>query len=145
MADERTYGFNRDDAQSLIQSISSGESIFPEIRPRGRGRSEGGEFIEWDSMLIDCPSESNPYGTGNWYVTPTAYSGGCKTIPGIIDDPYSDYDGMVEVLPPKCGSVNLPSNITSAGGGSARRLFPVNDCTQGFWRADDYCVANDCG
>jgi hypothetical protein len=35
MADERTYGFNRDDATSLIQSIGNGESSYSEIRPRG--------------------------------------------------------------------------------------------------------------
>ena len=35
MPDERTYGFNKDDAQSLVQSISHGENWFPEIRPRG--------------------------------------------------------------------------------------------------------------
>jgi hypothetical protein len=35
MSDENTYGFNKDDAQSLLQSISHGEVLFPEIRPRG--------------------------------------------------------------------------------------------------------------
>ena len=38
MPDERTYGFNKDDAQSLVQSISNGEDWFPEIKPRGGGR-----------------------------------------------------------------------------------------------------------
>jgi hypothetical protein len=37
MADERTYGFNRDDADALIQSIGSGEDWFPEVRSRGGG------------------------------------------------------------------------------------------------------------
>lgn len=41
MADERTYGFNRDDAESLLQGISNGENWFPEIRPRG-GRGGSG-------------------------------------------------------------------------------------------------------
>jgi hypothetical protein len=35
MTDERTYGFNRDDASALMQSISTGEASFTEIRPRG--------------------------------------------------------------------------------------------------------------
>lgn len=39
MADERTYGFNRDDAESLLQGIGNGENWFPEIRPRGGGGS----------------------------------------------------------------------------------------------------------
>jgi hypothetical protein len=37
MPDERTYGFNRDDADALIQSIGVGENWFPEIKPRGSG------------------------------------------------------------------------------------------------------------
>jgi hypothetical protein len=40
MSDERTYGFSLDDAQSLIQGISHGEGIYPEIRPRGGGRAD---------------------------------------------------------------------------------------------------------
>jgi hypothetical protein len=42
MPDERTYGFNKDDAQSLVQSISNGEDWFPEIKPRGSGGGGGG-------------------------------------------------------------------------------------------------------
>lgn len=42
MVDERTYGFSADDAQSLIQSISHGESMYPEIRPRGTGGGSAG-------------------------------------------------------------------------------------------------------
>ena len=38
MSDERTYGFNKDDADALVQSIGHGEEAFPEIRPRGVGR-----------------------------------------------------------------------------------------------------------
>jgi len=37
MADERTYGFNRDDADALIQGIGNGENWYPEIKPRGSG------------------------------------------------------------------------------------------------------------
>ena len=46
MADERTYGFNKDDATSLLQSISHGENWFPEIKPRG-GRAGGGLTIRF--------------------------------------------------------------------------------------------------
>jgi hypothetical protein len=35
MPDRRTYGFNRDDATELVNSIGSRESWYPEIRPRG--------------------------------------------------------------------------------------------------------------
>jgi len=35
--DERTYGFSKDDATELVNLISSAESWYPEIRPRGKG------------------------------------------------------------------------------------------------------------
>lgn len=35
MPDEKTYGFNHDDAQSLLQGIANEEARFNEIRPRG--------------------------------------------------------------------------------------------------------------
>lgn len=35
--DERTYGFNREDAGELANLIGSGESTFQEIKPRGNG------------------------------------------------------------------------------------------------------------
>lgn len=35
MPDERTYGFNADDAEALLQSIGTAETTYAEIRPRG--------------------------------------------------------------------------------------------------------------
>lgn len=35
MADDQTYGFRRDDAESLLQGIENGESSYAEIKPRG--------------------------------------------------------------------------------------------------------------
>jgi len=37
MPDERTYGFNKDDAAALVQGITNGEDWFPEVKPRGGG------------------------------------------------------------------------------------------------------------
>jgi hypothetical protein len=37
VTDEHTYGFNKDDATSLLQGISNGDSWFPEVKPRGGG------------------------------------------------------------------------------------------------------------
>ena len=37
MLNERTFGFNQDDANALIESIGNGEGWFPEIKPRGGG------------------------------------------------------------------------------------------------------------
>lgn len=39
MPDDRTYGFNVDDAAALLQSIGTSESTYQETRPRGRGGS----------------------------------------------------------------------------------------------------------
>jgi hypothetical protein len=35
--DNRTYGFNRSDAEALILTIGGSDTEFPEIRPRGGG------------------------------------------------------------------------------------------------------------
>jgi hypothetical protein len=35
MTDQRTYGFNKADAESLLQSIGTSERTYPEVRPRG--------------------------------------------------------------------------------------------------------------
>lgn len=35
MADDRTYGFSRDDAASLLPLIGGGDSLYIETRPRG--------------------------------------------------------------------------------------------------------------
>jgi hypothetical protein len=35
--DERTYGFSKDDATELVNLISSAESWYSEVRPRGKG------------------------------------------------------------------------------------------------------------
>ena len=35
MPDDRTYGFNVDDAAALLQSIGTGETTYQETRPRG--------------------------------------------------------------------------------------------------------------
>jgi hypothetical protein len=52
MSDENTYGFNKDDAQSLLQSISHGETLFPEIRPRGGGGSGGTPTILFQIIRV---------------------------------------------------------------------------------------------
>jgi hypothetical protein len=35
MADERTYGFNRDDAEAVLEGIGQKAATVPEVRPRG--------------------------------------------------------------------------------------------------------------
>jgi hypothetical protein len=44
MRDNRTYGFSKADADDLIAGIGSGESTFPEQKPRssGSGTGDGG-------------------------------------------------------------------------------------------------------
>lgn len=44
MPDERTYGFNHDDATALVQSIGNGESWLPEIKPRGGSARMSGKL-----------------------------------------------------------------------------------------------------
>lgn len=52
MPDERTYGFSRDDAEALIQSIGTGENWFPETKPRGSGGGSRGGFITFQPYEV---------------------------------------------------------------------------------------------
>lgn len=59
MADEKTYGFSRDDATALVQGISHGEAVFPEIRPRG-----GGSRRKMGVLVDALPADPAIYPTG---------------------------------------------------------------------------------
>ena len=58
MPDERTYGFSLRDANDLVNSIGSGESWYPEIKPRGAG-GDGG-VIEYRIIEVTT-KETGPY------------------------------------------------------------------------------------
>lgn len=61
MPDESTYGFNKDDATALIESIQNGESWFPEIKPRGGG-AKPSDYITFE-FVDESASESSSSGT----------------------------------------------------------------------------------
>lgn len=134
MPDERTYGFNKDDAQSLVQSISNGEDWFPEIRPRGGGAKP--LDIEFTVVSMDCTSDP-------WIllVEPTWFTGGCTaTIPGA--DPYTGY---VEVQN-RCNIADHFTDVNIVGlSGTATYRYPRTDnyCTPA-WRLDDICGEGEC-
>ena len=135
MPDERTYGFNKDDAQSLVQSISNGEDWFPEIKPRGGGR-RALQDIEFTVISMDCTSEP-------WIllVEPTWYTGGCTApIPGA--DPYTGY---VEIQN-RCNIADHFSDVNIVGlSGTATYRYPRTGsyCTPA-WRLDDICGDSEC-
>lgn len=51
MPDERTYGFNVDDATALLQSIGTEEATYQETRPRG-GRGGGTTTILFEIVRV---------------------------------------------------------------------------------------------
>jgi len=137
MPDERTYGFNKDDAQSLLQSIGNGEAIYAEIKPRTGGSS--GSHHMWftiDSVICD------PYGSDTTLiVTPTWYTGGCdKRLPG-----QDDY-GQIEVID-ICSILSfytadfLESGVT----GRATYMHPRGDgYCEPAWIVDAICGQPEC-
>lgn len=133
MPDERTYGFNHDDAQSLIQSIGVGEDWFPEIKPRGSGG--GGQSIEFTIISMDCSGDP-------WIITAevTWYSGGCTAaIPG--EDQY----GYVEIQN-RCNIANHFTDETIVGlAGTASYRYPRTGDCEPAWRLDDICGTGECG
>jgi hypothetical protein len=86
MPDEQTYGFNRDDAHSLLQSIETREMTFPELRPRGRKGGGSGRStcttVRFQILVADpltrtalCVITARPYGCGVNDIPDTLVSG----------------------------------------------------------------------
>jgi hypothetical protein len=137
MPDERTYGFNKDDADALVQSIGVGENWFPEIKPRGSNGGTGHHiWFTIDSVIC------NDDDTKTLIVTPTWYTGGCEaTIPG--EDDY----GLIEVDDP-CRLLEFyTAEWLESGGivGRATYMYPRNTayCVP-RWLVDTICGTPEC-
>lgn len=136
MPDERTYGFSFDDAQSLIQSISHGESVFPEIRPRGGG---GGDYFWFTVDSLVCPGEDpTNFPDGGLIVTATYSPKG--TFPrGRNDDGtyyVYDYMGILDF------SIDAVDNINGSKG---RCSWGAEIATTDFmWILDSIIVQPSC-
>lgn len=135
MADERTYGFNKDDADALIQSIGNGEGWFPEIKPRGKGG--GGHHIWFTIDTVICNDDL----TKTLTVTPTWYTGGCEaTIPG------ADAYGTIEVDDP-CSILEFyTAEWLESGGvvGRATYMYPRSGVCIPRWLVDTICGTPEC-
>jgi hypothetical protein len=59
MPDEKTYGFNIIDATDLISNIRSAESWYPEIKPRGGGKSARTQVIEFEVVESDSSDSAS--------------------------------------------------------------------------------------
>jgi hypothetical protein len=140
MADERTYGFNRDDATELINSIGSQETWYPEIKPRGNGG--GGTHTIWFTIVeVLCP-DGYEVTDKTLVVEATWYTGGCsKTPPGAnYDGTYNVYDLCNYLLDQV--DANLPGTT-----GRATYVYPVGgdgyNC-EPRWIIDDLCHRPEC-
>ena len=134
MPDRRTYGFSRDDATELVNSIGSRENWFPEIKPRGGGKRI--LDIEFTVISMDCYSDP-------WILTVevTYFTGGCTaSIPGA--DPYTGY---VEVEN-RCNIANhfTAENIVGLTGTATYRYPRTGSYCTPAWRLDDICGEGEC-
>jgi hypothetical protein len=59
MPDDKTYGFNIIDATDLMSNIRSAESWYPEIKPRGGGKSARTQMIEFEVVESDSSGSSS--------------------------------------------------------------------------------------
>jgi hypothetical protein len=81
MRDNRTYGFSKADADDLIAGIGSGESTFPEQKPRSSGSGGGGGTLFQFALTADVGG-----GTGVGTVKPA--DGGDAIASGVdLHDP----------------------------------------------------------
>jgi hypothetical protein len=138
MPDEKTYGFNKDDANSLVQGISNGEDWFPEIKPRGL-RTGGSSHTIWftiDDVLcpgIDYVDETTLIVTAEWY------TGGCSKTP-----PGATYEGTYEVYD-VCSYLNglTPTDLIGTKG-RATYHYPLTGYCEPRWIIDDLCASAEC-
>jgi hypothetical protein len=151
MPDENTYGFNKDDAQSLLQSISHGEILFPEIRPRGKGGG-GTHWIRFTVVNVYCPGDyDHDDELGRWYVDATvdAYSGSCTTAPPGFDE-YTETVRIYDTCIFSYYTVGQLQGTENASGlpmsGDAVWLYPfrTGSCVP-FWEVKSICGEPSCG
>jgi hypothetical protein len=134
MADERTYGFNRDDATALIQSISHSESWFPEIKPRGGGT--GGTHEIWFTIIsVECVSATEMILT----VNPTWYTGGCDAaIPDADSYGYVTVEDVCEIL------LFYTAEWLVGKTGRATYMYPRTGTCTPKWLVDVICGTPEC-
>ena len=86
MADERTYGFNRDDATALVQGIANAESWYPEIKP-GRRAVNRAAVIATD---LTAPASSLAVATSCTIYFLDIQSNGTRVLNTTSDTAYND-------------------------------------------------------
>ena len=136
MADERTYGFNKDDAEALVQSISNGEDWFPEIKPRGGGRSVV------TSVRFEIVSSDPTTLTGLATLLAWNYGFTQSQIPAAILG-----NTVIEICDPKGCFLNEPNVDLTGRQGTAvyRQGLPGEFCRLGYapfdgvWEVETLC------
>ena len=106
------------------------------VDPRGligRINASGGsgEIMYFTIDAVNCP------GDGNWVVTPTHYSGGCKAPPGA-----DSYTGEYIVVPRTCPMPEMPDELIGQEG-IAARVYNLETCEL-EWREIDHCPTIGC-
>jgi hypothetical protein len=145
MADERTYGFSRDDASDLVNLIGSRENWYPEIKPRGgRGSGKACGDVRFQILVADpltrtalCVITARPYGC-SW-----------SDIPATIFDMQA-----IEVCDPGGCFFNEPNAKMIGREGWAKYMQPIGGAswcqgkrpyygTQPEWEVYSLCCAVD--
>jgi hypothetical protein len=141
MPDRRTYGFNRDDATELVNSIGSRESWYPEIRPRATG---GGGGIP--SVIFTI---KNAYETLPLSIEAEFWNGACDDRGNEYQVPDADLNyGLLRVIDVLGCFFNEPSEVLVGKKGIATRYarlgglgVAANDCA---WVVHAMCALSDC-
>jgi hypothetical protein len=95
------------------------------------GGGGSGEIMYFTIDAVNCP------GDGNWVVTPTHYSGGCKAPPGA-----DSYTGEYTVVPRSCPMPEMPDELIGQEG-IAARVYNLETCEL-EWREIDHCPTIGC-
>ena len=135
MADERTYGFSREDAGALIESISHSEGWYPEIKPRS-----GGSVIT--NVRFQIVSSDPTTFTGLAEVLAWDYGFTLTQVPALI------LGSVIEICDPRACFLNEPNvDLTGRQGTAVYRQGVGSDdiCRTGYepfpgvWEVDGLC------
>lgn len=107
MADESTYGFSRADALELVQLIGNRDREFPEIRPRGGGKSSSLQIIRFTlvedyydadgGVPLDCESR-DPNDGPPFYGIVAEKGCGMGSVYGMDEEGVVELDDPLQIL-----------------------------------------------
>lgn len=124
MRDEKTYGFNREDAGALLNEIAQVDSEFPEIRPRGKGRKCAKEIT-----FIYDPATPSPVTPTDWFSGRNPAECGLVHVDYPLGEPCTDGSLVFAIRDDDTGRYNAVATKNAIMGDPVTRDVLITDLT----------------